>query len=837
MHDSGEAFLCNTFGDHYLYSVNGEDFNEVGSNAFYRSRLGRGFFREHCLHLVAGTDSGLLPRYLMAQDIPNGSRYIFIEPEHLLQQLEPLFPEHPRLMLTTAEQAFARLNAETELGEAFFFFHNRVLLHHSAASLANYLDDYAAIHHALTEEIQLRTFFHQASGNQSNHEYNRLINAPEPSESADHLKELLTGKTAVIMAAGHSLTRDFAWVKKHRKDLVVIAISRVCHILHKHGLVPDIIVSIDPLAINFQQSIGIYHFQQSLLAHTSYCNHNLVGLWSGRRVTIENRFSWQSRFNTPFIKSYSVTVSNAATNIAAWMGCRQIILLGVDLCHSSQGIVYAEAPVNPAKTLQSKLLKVLTNEGKASFTSRDYLEAARGISEQASQFLLQGIATINPSAEALAMEGIAYQPIEDISIEPMDEPAQSRIQASLPLLDKPAWWVGMEKELQSKIKDLQGLQKDVVQAQKLLRVIQGGNKGQKNPFEKLRKITARLDEDILELGDAAFVKKIFWAEFTKVAVALEDEAEGSAIKAQVLYMDTWAESLVKVIGYLRLSLEKLNLLRSEYRAGPDAGINLLDWGRLINRQPLGGYYGYEGHCWRWIQSYPDKFAAMGPSWHELVGQCARYFTDKVEAGPVQPAAPDDASMLRAIGDLPDLIRQFVHARDDEALEALADLLKQFPARLSDAMRLYCEGQCAELRQQPDEAISAYQASLEAEHGPEAKVILERIGQLALDKGDFELALATLKHLEEISPSYLKTRGELLTLLERRNEAIEAYSQYLQHYPSDMHAMPTLAQLLLGQGELERLLEIARAMERRNPGAPLIKDLITLVEKAIKENAP
>lgn len=837
MHDSGEAFLCNTFGDHYLYSVNGEDFNEVGSSAFYKTHLNQNFFREHCLHLVAGTDSGLLPRYLMAQGIPNGSRYIFVEPEQLLRQLEPLFPEHLRLMLTTAEQAFIRLNAETELGEAFFFYHGQVLLHHSAGSVANYLEDYAEIRHTLAEEIQLRTFIHQARGNQNSHEYNRLINAPEPSEPADSLKGLFAGKTAVIMAAGHSLTRDFAWVKEHRKDLVIIAISRVCHILHKYELIPDIVVSIDPFDINFHQGIGIYNFQQSLLAHTAYCNHNLVGLWNGRRVTIETRFSWQSRFNTSFITSYSITVSNAAINLAAWMDCRQIILLGVDLCHSSQGAVYAETPVNPARALQNQLLKIHTNAGIPSFTSRDYMEAARGISEQACQFLRQGITTINPSAQALAMEGVAYQPIEDISIEPMDEPALARIHAALPPLDKLAWWSGMEKELQGKIKDLQGLQKTVGQAQMLLKVIQGGNKGQKNPFEKLRKITARLDEDILEQSDASFIKKMHWASFAKVAIILESGMEGSAIKAQVLYMNTWAESLTVTIGYLRLALEKLNLLRSEYRAGPKDGINLLDWGRLLNRQPMGSYYGYEGHCFRWIQSYPEKFAAMEQSWHELVGQCAEFFARRIKAGPPQPPAASTSSLLQAIGEMPELIHHFVKFGDTEALEALSDLLNQFPQELSQAMRLYCQGQLAELRATPDEAISAYQASLAHEHGPEASVILERIGQLSLNQGNFELALDTLNRLAQISPRYLKTRGELLTLMERRDEAIEAYSQYLQHYPSDMHTMPTLAQLLLDQGDLDRLLRITNSMEAHNPGAPLLQDLIALVKQSIAEQSP
>lgn len=834
MHDSSEAFLCNSFGDEYLYSVNGEDFNESGAEAFYRTRINKEFFREHCLHLVVGTDSGLLPKYLIQQGIPKGTRYIFVEPPQLLGQIAPIFPSHPRLMLSTAEQAFDALNAQTQLGEAFFFYHGQALLHHSAGSMAAYLDDYADIRHQLSEEIRLRTFVHQGRGNQSSHERNRLINAPEPSESAEHLKGLFQGKTAVIMAAGHSLTQEFDWVSANRQNLVVIAISRVCNILYKHGLTPDIIVSIDPFAINFHQSLGIYNFPRSLLAHGAYCNHNLIGLWSGRRVTLSTRFSWHSRYNSDFVDSYNITVSNTAMDMAFWLGCRQILLLGLDLCHNSQGIVYADAQLNPARALQSQLIKVHTNEDRVSFTSQDYLEAARGISEQASQFLRQDTITINPSAQALAMDGVAYRPIETIELEPMDTPALALIHARLPPLDKLAWWAGMEKELQGKIKDLQDMQKQVSQAQGLLKVIQGGNKGQKNPFEKLRKITARLDDDILDIGDAAFVKKLHWADFTRVAVVLENEEEGSAIKAQVLYMDTWAKSLTTSIGYLRLALEKLNLLRREYQAGPEAGINLIDWGRLLNRQPMAGHYGYDGNCFRWAQSYPEKFAAMGETWKGLVGQCAELFAAKVKAGPPRPAAPDTSSMLLAIEKVPELVRQFVRAEDAEALEALAELLGQFPRALSDAMRHYCLGQRAELLQQPAEAIASYQTCLGLEHGPEAKLLLERIGQLSLNQGDFDLALDTLSRLEQVSPSYLKTRAEVLTLLDRPEEAIEAFSQYLQHYPSDMHTMPTLAQLLLGQGELERLLQLALEMERHNPGAPLMQELIALVKKAIAE---
>lgn len=81
------AFLTNIFGDRYLPSINRNTFDKVGSDAVFQRHFEGRLEREDSLHIIIGTDSGLLPTWLAKRGIPDGSRVLFIELPEVIETL------------------------------------------------------------------------------------------------------------------------------------------------------------------------------------------------------------------------------------------------------------------------------------------------------------------------------------------------------------------------------------------------------------------------------------------------------------------------------------------------------------------------------------------------------------------------------------------------------------------------------------------------------------------------------------------------------------------------------------------------------------------------------
>ncbi|HHS83863.1 MAG TPA: hypothetical protein ENK38_02930, partial [Gammaproteobacteria bacterium] len=57
-------FLTNQFGDEYLYEVNQHSFNQIGAAALFRKTFADTLSAADTFYIVAGTDSGLLVKYI-----------------------------------------------------------------------------------------------------------------------------------------------------------------------------------------------------------------------------------------------------------------------------------------------------------------------------------------------------------------------------------------------------------------------------------------------------------------------------------------------------------------------------------------------------------------------------------------------------------------------------------------------------------------------------------------------------------------------------------------------------------------------------------------------------
>ncbi len=820
---SQEPFLTNSFGDRYLGSVNGEDFVQTEASALFEQGLGPVFFRENTLHIVLGTDSGLLPQFVHQNGVPKGARYLFIETDELLPLIQPnLPPPNPRLIIARADEAFTILDATSDLGETFYFYLNNVRLHHSVAAQGGRLPQYHELQLQLEEEIQVRTFVHQGRGNQRSQLLNMLLNAPLSYDAASTLHGLFRGKTLVILAAGHSMTTQLDWVKTHRPHLVVVAISRVCHILHHHQIEPDIIVSMDPFPINFQQSLSMLRFPEAVLAYTPHCNHSLISVWPGRKVVLGKRLPWPNPLNEEFVSSYDITVTNTAIDLAYWLSASQIIFLGVDLCHDGQGQIYAETDSPLPQRLNTRLQKARNNAGQIVFSTQDYLEAGRGIGEQAESFQQQGGRCINPNPGSLALPGIEHLPLTAVTPEPMEIPAKEQLQQQLPEPQKEAYWKTLGNVLQKATRDLKAMEKEITQGQSLLKSIRKGTQGKKNPFDKLRKLNQYLGEDPL----ADLVKRLHWRSFAEISLRLEAEETGSALDNQAYYLTVFLDCLKKAQAIIRIPMQSLDLLRQEAAAPANQGIDVIKWGKHLSNLPLPHQYGYDGICFSWIANHADKYGALSAEWRQPIDACAQLFEERIDQGLTPPTllTPSKAEISQTLEKTLVLIHRFLEQQDREAMEALSHRLKLFPDEIAKPYQLYCQGLEAELRNDIGNALEAYQGILETPDAPTLKLALTRVATLCLHQQDVDNAMVALDALSQLDPTHHKQLAELYRALGQPEPAIDSYARYLDHFPHDLTILPKLAPLLLTQGHAQQLFDLCDALLRQFPNQPLLTEL-------------
>ena len=107
MENSLGPFLENSFGDKYIFDVNGFAFDRIGARASYENHFDQDLFQENSLYIIPGSDSGLLPKYLVESGLPEGSYYIFVEPNQVYERLEEIIPEkgfHKKIYITTPDE-------------------------------------------------------------------------------------------------------------------------------------------------------------------------------------------------------------------------------------------------------------------------------------------------------------------------------------------------------------------------------------------------------------------------------------------------------------------------------------------------------------------------------------------------------------------------------------------------------------------------------------------------------------------------------------------------------------------------------------------------------------
>lgn len=812
------TFLVNTFGDRYLYAVNRNAFNAIGADSLYASTYGERLFAEYQFNLILGTDSGLLLGYILKKGVPAGSRYLFVELPEVFEflshegLLETLPPE---ISVTTLDNWAEQANAY-QVGEYVFI--DAVMITESIASSDANLPEYRNLSWAVN--LDIKTTIHQirTSINCTQFILRELENLAENRVGfADTLAGAFAGRTAIILAGGPSLREALPWVREHRDQLVIIAVSRISKILLDEQIVPHIIATVDPQKISFEVSREMLHFAASepapVLVNGHHASPLLVGQWGGKSAFTGSLFPWPTPLNTDNLFYTGPTVSNFALSLATHMGCSTIILAGVDLCFSPEGQTHAagsnENKVGPDLGQFSPRLE--TYGGWQADTNQGYAHSLQVLGVQAKMAVQQGHRLFNCSLGAAKVPAIDYTLLAEIEIPETDCTTADVIAKRLPEptpKERLAHYRTIKKELTRASRKFREILSLAHEALSCADGLFGRNGRQRDFRHKIRmdKIERKLDRSYADFS--LMVKHFGLKKFLTILKNPKEKDEWSdeqIEKATRDYYEAYVAGTEELIGIMESAIARLDARTEEEQPHPDFAKLAVQWRK---DEQFG-----RGRLWR--QRHPEEAEQLAPAELKELRQLEERFT--------QIMNEERTSQIALLEKLHDLkhtrskaLLLFRRQERDE-LELMARGLANHPDQEKAVPYLhFVNGLIAEVDGKAAEAIAEYQHVLVEPPHPTTEDALRQIASLAITNKDLDNALLAVECLTGLSPTYLPPYGDLLKALGRYEEAFNAYNRYLASAPDDVATLVTLGILCKDAGLAEPARELFQRALTNDP---------------------
>lgn len=828
------SFLTNDFGDRYLYAVNRNAFNRIGSDALYRTHFGERLSAEYQFTIIIGTDSGMLVRHIVNSGIPTGSRFLFIELPEVFSALEEsgLLEDLPAEISVTTSGSWQKKAKEYQISD--FIFLDAVLFLESLAATDANLSEYRNLSWTISQQLMTSIHRIQVANNSAPFILKQLENLSENRVAVSTvLHDLLPGRTAIVLAGGPSLNAALPWIRENRDRLVVIAVSRISRILLDEGIVPHFVVSVDPQKISFDVSREMLRFaglpNPPLLVNSHHVSPLLLSQWGGESVYSNHLFPWKTDLNVNTLQFSGPTVSNYGLSLAVNLGCTTIILAGVNLCFSAEGQTHAagsnENKVGP--DLGQVAPRVETYGGGHADSNRGYLESLDELKIQAHWARNLGARVYNCSLDAAKIPLIDYKALEEFELPPAESSTSDILAARIPRAtskERIAHYRTVNKELsrmRGKLQEILNLCNDA------LKHCDGlfGRNGKKQDFRhkvQMDKIERRLDGS---LGDYTRLVKQFGIKRFLVSLKgasqpeeLTDEQVEAATRQ---YYETYVEGTENLIKILDDTAERVASRLEEEKESPDFGALASQWEK---DQQFGRL-----HVWR--QRHPERAAALTASEQEKVWELEAEFTRSM--------TEEETSQIKLLEQLHDVshtrskaLLLFMRAERPE-LETMARGLQKHPDQEKALPYLhFINGLLAELRDDPQEAVSHYEKLFTDPPHALTEDALLQFASLAMKCHDVENSLLAMECLIGISPSYLPPYGDLLKAIGRFEEAFDTYNRYLGFAPDDVAALVTLGLFSKEAGLNDAATELFRRVLEKAPSNSAAKAVLQELGAAV-----
>ncbi len=144
-----------------------------------------------------------------------------------------------------------------------------------------------------------------------------------------------TSYNFIVCGAGPTLDNFITWLKKEstQNDFILIAVDAAVMSLSKAGIIPDIVVSIDPVAKKLLDCLDLSLYVDTPLVYFPVVKTSLLSLWQGPKYTAYSTGELYDDVNIKFPKGRLYcggSVIHPAIDLSVKMGAKKVVLLGAD---------------------------------------------------------------------------------------------------------------------------------------------------------------------------------------------------------------------------------------------------------------------------------------------------------------------------------------------------------------------------------------------------------------------------------------------------------------------------------------------------------------------------
>lgn len=796
----------NAFGEVYYEEINNLAFAKQSSETLFKHYFASLLEEKERLFIIVGTDSGLLYQFIKKQPVKPHVKFVFIELSSVIQTLK-LDKDDKRVVLVDETVDFSVFH---EQFETFVYRKKYTLIKSLAVMDADPLSAYEHLWQDVEARFSAFNLEVLVSQRSSQFEDARLYNAADNILPIQDLKNKLETATAIVLGGGPTLDDSIAWIKQNQQNLVIFAAARVARRLAMEDITPDFFVSVDPHDVSFDNSKGIYAFEdKAVLINGYHINPKLLSQWAGLSCYMGLKYGWKNTRYAENFEPIGPTVINTAVHVAIYLGCSNVILSGVDFCFA-KGKTH-ESSSDEAKAAShlsyKNNIKLVTNAGQLESTEPTLAKAREALEYQAKFYQQENpsVKLYSTGLNSAKVEGVEYLDASSISF--LNPATKQKLDDLKPLLvltkqQRLDYARLTLDELKQQSKSFKAITRVADEAltwvPKLYKQKAAEPKFKvMNKVQKLRKKVNRL---VGEDGDLLLSYQGENFADTYTPVEQDTPLDSDVVTTQLSgFFKGVKQSSQQFDALILRAQERVQLRIDEL----EAKVSL---SKLFKAWQIWGEFGRAKLWSNW-----HKEVVLTSDDQDLLQKANQVFQQEIEKTDTKQLQ----NLKRAAQNLGSLTDRATSAFNQGSLSQLESLLQHADQldnqdQKRDLANLI-QGMIAELQKDELQAIKFFKV-IEV---PDLKLIaLKRVLNFAMQAHRYEEALTTLESLCLFSIDYMIYYSDLLALLGNEPMAIEVLKMYLSQKPDNVSAYIKLAQRQINlsanqeaQASLQKILTI------------------------------
>lgn len=801
----------NTFDEIYFTDANGFLFKDQLAQNVFQRYFADSFDKEETLYVILGSDSGLLPFYLLQRfsGERKGRKFIVVDYQSVFDQIgTERFSELPSWI--ECYPASFPISALGQLEIEYIAASRTQLIRSMAVLDAKPGTFYKLLAEHFEDAYQAFVFAENVTSVTRSFVNAQLMNLHANRFPVTNFQGDLQGKSVLMIGGGPSFDENLDWILANQDKLIIVAAARMSKRLLKEGIVPDFVASVDPHDLSFDNAKDMLRFdERTVLLNCYHINPKLLNQWGHSAIYFGNALPWINEENSA---SPGPTVIHSALHQVVMMGAKNVYFAGVDMCFYN-GKTHASGTVESEVGklgLRHAIKTVETYSGDIAETDQPFQMGVNNL-----EWLVKGYAEKAPDAKfynlspfAAKVNGVDYLPAGDILLEVLEDKSQTMAKIYQKTQATSKEWLEQQttmlEKVQAKIASLQTANSICKAGLKL------ASKFSEKDTQKLRTKLAnqkhKLDKKLAEMGEILYHYAI--ASFQDAFAPVEDElhmSQDEIARTMGGYFNGMQKAIDDFLALLEKSEDLLQFRVKEW--GNELSFSELA-AQWINRFEVGRYQ-------IWQKYHPDAVLTVDEKADleklKVIFEKNLSNTDTNQAKLIKERSLNPVELHKKA--------DAAFAKQDDAM--LAEILKQTD-QLSgidgEQLKILVLAMRHDLAQEFEAAQQHYQQITFPYFETFA---FKRLLHFAMQAQNHEQALLYLEKLCTKSSAYLVAFADYLAMLGQLPQAIQVLYVYQKEHPEQIAGWLKLAKWLQtcgATGDAKFALEQALAIDEDNKQA-------------------